>query len=274
MSPQRYGVRVECPTEHGWIPVDHPETLGVTTASLVALPEQEIGWYLDALRGRGIAPWLLLVGESFRGRPWAETMREYRDKYADKVEGWVIGNEPDLVSPSSWTMAQREFSRLLWTARDALPDALLYAGGLASGHPGWLLEGGGVELQWVDGVTVHTYGKSPDHFLLPDWYDEYASVKLREYRATLLAMGIDKPLTVGEFGAPVKDFKGDANEHGTYYGLMAETFRGMWAVEPWLADVFAFCYSNRMVPGFGLCDEALNPLPAWSRYRDTIQGIR
>jgi hypothetical protein len=266
---QRFGVRVECPTEHGWIPLDHLETLGVKAASLVALPNQEIGWYLRALKRAGIAPWLLVVGESFAGEPWRETMRRYHDRYGEWVEGWVIGNEADLVSYSSWTMSQREFSRLLWTARDAMPHATIYAGGLAGGQPDWLTDNGGVELQWVDGINVHPYGKSPDPFPLPDWYD---SDLLREYRRKLLSMGLDKPIAVGEFGAPVRDFRGQEDDKGAYYGLMAETFAAMWEVEPWLGDVFAFCYSNRMVDGFGLCDARLNPLPAWHRYRESIRA--
>src|SRR5690242_7186341 len=114
----------------GSSPVDDLAKLGVACVRIVATPEVNLSNYFAALADNDIRVWLVFARESFAGfgpmredgQPTFETlaagMAEYADRYAGQIARFEVGNEPDHVSDSSWTMPQAYFERLLFTARD------------------------------------------------------------------------------------------------------------------------------------------------------------
>jgi hypothetical protein len=200
-------------------------SLGATWVRLVALPDVDLTPALRAYRALGIRVLLVLARES--GVDYAA----YRDRYAGLVDALEVGNEPDLDSPSSWTMTQAELGALGRSARAIWPTATLVLGGLASGQPSWL---DGVDLGWCDAVAVHPYLKDstpgndvPDVGELLDGYRAYG-----------------KPLVISEWG-----WWGDDEERG------AVEVRDMarWAASTGDVELFCyFCLGDWMVPPFGL----------------------
>jgi hypothetical protein len=200
-------------------------SLGATWVRLVALPDVDLTPALRAYRALGIRVLLVLARES--GGDYAA----YRDRYAGLVDAIEVGNEPDLDSPSSWTMTPAELGALGRAARAIWPAATLVLGGLASGQPSWL---DGVDLGWCDAVAVHPYLKDsslgndvPDVGELLDGYRAYG-----------------KPLVISEWG-----WWGDDEERG------ADEVRDMarWAASTGDVELFCyFCLGDWMVPPFGL----------------------
>jgi hypothetical protein len=300
----------------GGIPAEDLGDLGVACVRLVARHDVNNFEYFNALGARGIRIWLVLARESFNGfgpmradgQPAPETlaaaMSEYAHRYQGQIATYEVGNEPDIDSGSSWTMSQADFERLLFRARDRFgSDQNLVAGGLASGNPDWLgdLDAPGRRgLDWVNGIAIHPYGRTPDDRFPfePASYFGRVNDLLADYRSWLDTNGrTDKQLHVSEWGAPLSDFSSEVPAPGrgsagdfmrsirdapaladaarttdvlgaqaTYVRNMAATLRDSSMV----GDAIQFCYSDGMVAGFGLTDGALQPLPAWDAMRPPV----
>lgn len=235
----------------GHIPRDLIQRMGARTVRIVASSRHDVQGYLTDLRVAGIRVWMVLARESFDGfASQANGIAFYADRYRALVDMWEVGNEPDIVSESSWTLAHGSFSRLIATAREVLgPAAQLCAGGLASGHPGWL---GGADPSWmtearkngqepptpadyelaehgkpvrldlVNGVAVHPYGQAPGlpFPFVPEWYFGRVTGLLSNYRSWIdqhsNAPGL--PLHISEWGAPPRDFEPPVPEGGGTLG--------------------------------------------------------
>lgn len=111
------------------------------------------------------------------------------------------------------------------------PRPLLVGGGSVSGQPGWwdAVDAAGLGLQ---GIDVHPYGKDP----------EEARTLLRLYAAHGL------PLYVFEWNRP-------AAEIPAYAQMLDEENVGA---------ACYFCWSDAMVPGFGLLDDQGNETPEFT----------
>lgn len=223
----------------GGIPLDKLRSLGISLVRVVAKQEVDDTAYFKQLNDAGIRIWLTMASESFAGfDSWNAAFDEYKRRYASYVDWWEAGNEPDIVSDSSWMLAQGTYATLLLTARDRLgSNANIAAGGLASGLPGWLegddpewlgrfrsgelpstfaLEhldfgemGKPVNLDWVNGVAIHPYGQGPGEPFAQNPGGPFGRVdhKVREYRQWLDTHRPDKSLHVSEWGAPVSEFE-------------------------------------------------------------------
>lgn len=202
--------------------------LGATWVRCVAYPEDDISDWIRSCHDHGVRVLLVLASESIGTNPnlWNMNITEFRDRYWGLVDAWQLANEPDHVSPSSWTMDPEMLSMLLRMGRDVLGwDAYIVGAGLASGQPSWAWD---VEWGPCSAIACHPYAKDPGSPEL-DWM-------LGEYSA------IGKPLWVTEY-------------HARSIG-MAAALRDDWRVQVALA----FCWSDSMVPGFGLIEDyrALN----------------
>jgi hypothetical protein len=159
----------------------------------------------------------------------------YTRLYGSLVDVVQIGNEPDLASPSSWTMAQGDLAALGRAARMAFPRPMpLACAGLASGHPEWLA---GVDLSWADAIAFHPYLKDApnptDIEDLPDvdgLVDGYAAYGL--------------PLLITEWGWWDDREPRASEEVRDMVGWAARTGD--------IEAFFYFCASDGMVPPFGL----------------------
>lgn len=213
----------------GHIPVSIIRGLGVTWVRIVAMPTINLTPYFQELRANGINILLVLARES--GNDYAR----YAQLYGGLVAAIQCGNEPDLVSPSSWTMSQQEVGDLGKLARRFFPRPMpLVCAGLASGHPEWLQ---GVDLSPFDALAFHPYLKDAAN---PGDLEDLQDVDtlIPDYAAYGL------PLLVTEWG-----WWDDAEPRAS------EEVRDMtrWAAQTGDLEVFFyFCAADSMVPPFGL----------------------
>lgn len=194
--------------------------LGARWARCVGYRDVNISEWIRGCRDHGVKVLMVLARESIDG-DWERNLTWFRDLYSGRVHAVQIGNEPDHVSPSSWTMAPRDLNRLLVTARSVFgPDKLLIGPGLVSGHPGWA-----AQIDWapVDGISLHPYAKDPGTPALDNLiagYEEYGlPLWATEYHARTIGMA-----------AALRD-------------------------DPRIGVAMAFCMSDSMVPGFGMLED-------------------
>ena len=197
--------------------------LGATWARTVAYPDADISDWIRGCHSQGVRVLLVLARESIGAdaNGWRENIDMYRDRYPGLIDAWQVGNEADHESPSSWTMEKADLSNLLQVARQRLgSEAYIVGAGLVSGHPSWAA---GVNWNPVSAIACHPYAKFPSTPELDDLLSGY------------IAHG--KPLWVTEY-------------HARTIG-MAAALRN----HPHLQVTLAFCYSDSMVPGFGLVED-------------------
>jgi hypothetical protein len=232
---------------------------GVKWARLVALPEVNAIFYLDELRDAGINTLLVLASESFHNAPWDEMCREYAHRYHGRIDAVQVANEPDIESPSSWTMHPNDLNRLLGYARDAFRQTILVGPGLASGQPQWVEN---IDLSLIDALGVHPYGQNvPNWGESPYGFDGHIGLLLNGYQRSS-----GKPLWVTEWGA-------NANELGEeraaeYVEYMLDYLRDRVDV----ATAFYFCWHSRMVPKFGLLREDDSRSPSYDAFVSVSGG--
>jgi hypothetical protein len=188
--------------------------------------------------------------------------RSLAQRYGNGVDAWQIWNEPDLapqpgydvyVPPGHYGVMLRDAA----TAIRSFSARPVITGGLASGDPSYLTRArdavGGLT---VDAVAVHPYGqRAPDNWPNPTWGFGNMSDLFNRY----LAFG--KPLWVSEVGVNTPDGEFQANYLENVYRLAETQYPGRVPV------VFWFCWSDGMVPPFGLLDANGNPKPAYHRYQ-------
>jgi hypothetical protein len=202
--------------------------LGATWIRIVAMPDHDLSEYFERCRAAGLKILLVLARES------GGDYRRYWDRYEHLIDAIQVGNEADLVSPSSWTMSQTELTSLGRTVRALFPLTPLVCSGMASGHPSWL---GGVDLSWADAVACHPYAKDSEN---PSDLEDQPDMQplIREYAR------FGKPVLVTEWGWPSDDEPRSSEE-------VRDAIR--WAAQTDEVEVFFyFCASDSMVPPFGL----------------------
>ncbi len=211
----------------GHIPIDVIRGLGATWVRVVAMPDIDLSRYFMDIAARGIRILLVLAKES--GGDYAL----YQRRYGKLIHALQVGNEPDLASPSSWTMTQAELVSLGKAARKMFPSTPLVCAGLASGHPEWLQ---GVDLSWCDALAVHPYGKSPSKtWPQPGWGTGYMGDLLDGYAA------YGKPLLVTELGLSTDQV--DEAFQAEYLTRCGEYLNHREDIEVWQW----FCASDTMV---------------------------
>ncbi|MCC7536854.1 MAG: hypothetical protein IT379_11600 [Deltaproteobacteria bacterium] len=216
---------------------------------------------MAALRSAGIRVLLLVDYASVPGKPasdasdgeWESYLAtfvagagELGRHYGDSVDAWQLWNEPDLFDPGGPYdpgVPERHLGALLRDAAAAIRASSVrpvVTAGLASGDPGYLqraIDATG-ELT-VDAIAVHPYGqRAPDGWPDPSWGFGEMSDLFDRY----LAFGL--PLWVSEIGTIDEPI---AAEYLTnVYALAGGEHAGRVQV------VFWFCWSDAMVPPFGI----------------------
>jgi hypothetical protein len=220
--------------------------LGSKSARCVAYPDFDLtAWLRECQRLR--LETILILGSESIGHDesrWAGAITDFRRRYGGLPTYWQIGNEPDARpnEQSSWNMSPSQYNRLLRTARIELgPEARLLTAGLVSGNPSWLNT---VELQHVNGVAYHPYGKNPGALWRgEDWgTGEWLPLHLG-YKA--IADRYRLPLFVTEVGWQTEGNGAIPEElQAEYLTVMLRT------ISPHVASVLWFCRHDYL--GFGL----------------------
>lgn len=228
------------------------------------------------LRASGIRVLLLLDYASVPGKPasdaddgawvgylasFVEGVRELGAHYGDAVDAWQLWNEPDLRDPGGPYdpgVPERHFGALLRDGAAALRASStrpVVTAGLASGDPGYLQRAiDAVGELGVDAISVHPYGqRAPDGWPDPTWGFGEMSDLFDRY----LAFGL--PLWVSEIGTVDEANQADYLEH--VYALAGGEYAGRVQVVLW------FCWSDAMVPPFGLYAADGTAKDAYARYR-------
>lgn len=191
-------------------------------------------------------------------------LTDLANHYRDGVDAWQIWNEQDLNAPGTGYdpgVPAHQYGLLLRDAQPilrAVSTRPIVTGGHASGNAAYLTtvraNAGGVLP--VDYVAVHPYGqRAPDNWPSSTWGFGNMSDLFDRY----LAYG--KPLWVSEIGHDTTDTAFQADYLANVYALARGEYAGRVPV------VFWFCWSDAMVPSFGLLTSGGAAKPAYTRYR-------
>jgi hypothetical protein len=192
------------------------------------------------------------------------TLSDLANHYRDSVDAWQVWNEQDLFAPGSGYDPGVPAHQYGYMLRDARPAIRAYSsrpivtGGLASGDANYLgtvrtYAGGSLPVEYV---AVHPYGqRAPDGWPDPGWGFGEMSDLFDRY----LAYG--KPLWVSEIGTDTTDTGFQANYLENVYRLASGEYANRVPV------VFWFCWSDAMVPSFGVLYSNGAAKDAYSRYQ-------
>ncbi|MFQ5612972.1 MAG: N-acetylmuramoyl-L-alanine amidase [Anaerolineae bacterium] len=187
-----------------------------------------------------------------------------------------VWNEPDHPDTPDYSPTLREnvFGRMLRRTYDAIkavdPGFPVITAGLAAGDPSWLSR----VIQSQDGtlpadiLAFHPYGQRPDpDWPHPNWAFGYVGDLLnRYYRA-----GQRKPVWITEMGVKEEDL--DHNRE-TVAEFLTRYYRAMTTrYSDKVEQLFWFCYSDGMVPTFGLVDGGGNRKPAYRAFREAATRV-
>ncbi len=187
---------------------------------------------------------------------------EIASRYGNGVDAWQIWNEPDLFAPGTGYdpgIPPHLYGVMLRDTAGAIrarSTRTVVTGGLASGDPGYLTRArSAVGGLFVDAVSVHPYGqRAPDNWPHSGWGFGNMSDLFDRY----LAFGL--PLWVTEIGTVDSSIQAAYLEN--VYEL-AESYSGR------VDRVFWFCWSDGMVPPFGVVTAGGAAKPAYWSYRAT-----
>ena len=233
----------------------------------------------------GIKSLVILTYDTYPNRPAPESGNPEWDQYIDRfarratqiaqvLSEWSpafqVWNEPDHpVHPGyAPTLREEVFGRMLRRTYDAIksvnPAFTVVTGGLASGNPSWLtrvIQSQGGRLP-ADAVAFHPYGQRPDrNWPHPNWAFGYVGDLLNSYYRA----GQQKPLWITEMGVKEQDVSNNRSQAAEflrrYYQAMTTRYSDKVQQLHW------FCYSDGMVPTFGLTDANGQRKPAYDAFR-------
>lgn len=247
---------------------------------VVARRDAAVADYVAQARDAGIRVLAVMARESFPDGDLDEaTLTDVARAYAKQYEpdAWQLANEPDAGwnpaagdeensaavrgpgHPSSWCMDPPDFAGMVKTCAAAIrsvrPTATIITAGLTSGSPEYLARCGKLP---VDGVAVHPYGQRPEPSReawenLPGNFGFVGNL--------LGSYGIfGLPLWVTEVG--VSTTEASRSLQARYCEAMMSLLRD----RPDVSAGFWFCYSDGMVPEFGLLDKNGGKKPAFNRF--------
>ncbi len=237
-----------------------------------------------AYREAGIASLVILTYDTFPNRPSPDGSDGDWDRYIERFSrragqiaqllapwrpAYQVWNEPDHPPAGNYVPTLREavFGRMLRQSRNAIkavdPGALVVTAGLATGDPGWLtrvINSLGGDLP-ADIVAFHPYGQRPEPSWPRDnWGFGYVGSLLNSYYTA----GQRKPIWITEMG--VKQNEVDNPDQAAeflsrYYHTITNRFSDK------VQQLLWFCYSDGMVPPFGLIDINNNRKPIYHSFK-------
>ena len=266
------GINIDPANEHGRPSVQQIRDLGATWVRFTFKDDSHgphptrFEFYdevVQELNQAGVKILMILGYETYPGKPThdadeaaceayiarlAARCSQIAQHYGSQVQAYQIWNEPDYQEPEDEydpCVRVEVFGHLLRATFEAIREvssATVVMGGLAAGQPGYLDEvrASTNGVLHVDAVGVHPYGRRPtEDWPRPDWGFGVLGDLIRQYNA---AAG--KPIWITEVGT---------NDTSVQDEFPRRTFE---ALNEDLAEVapyvFWFCWSDGMVPPFGL----------------------
>jgi hypothetical protein len=150
----------------------------------------------------------------------------------------VIGNEPDIDGPSSWTMTQGDYLDL-WYAKRSSYDCPALTAGAASGNVGWW-DTVMSAIENCQGMDVHPYGKTPHQAA------ELVTAYQIHYRMMCHVLEWHRP----------------EEEIDEFVAILG---RDQQRILCW------FCWSDANVDGFGLLDANGQPKPEFYHFKQELK---
>jgi len=233
----------------------------------------------------GIDSLVILTYDTFPNRPppngpdgdWNNYIERFARRSGQIVQllakfqpAYQVWNEPDHPIKGDYAPSLREevFGRMLRRTRDVIkgvnPQALVVTAGLAMGNPSWLtkvISSLGGELP-ADIVAFHPYGQRPEpNWPDPNWAFGYFGDLLNGYYRA----GQRKPIWITEMGVKEEDLNHNREQVAEfidkYYNTVITRFSDK------VQKLIWFCYSDGMVPPFGLTEASGNRKPAYATYK-------
>jgi hypothetical protein len=240
-----------------------------------------------AYHAAGIGSLVILTYDTYPNRPAPNGSDADWDKYIERFAqragqiaqllaewqpAFQIWNEPDHQPSGNYVPTLREsvFGRMMRRTYDAIkavsPKAQIMTAGLAAGDPGWLTRAiqatpGGFPDDMI--VAFHPYGQRPEpSWPRPDWAFGYVGNLLNGYYRA----GGRHKMWITEIGIKVEDVNNDPNMAAEFLRRYYRTISTNYSDK--VDQLFWFCYSDGMVPPFGLLDASGNKKPMYNTYRE------
>jgi hypothetical protein len=254
--------------------------------------------YIDELQSAGIGVLLLVDYETWSGKPaynasvsvWDDYISDFAARvgviaqhYKNKISAYEIWNEEDFPpgNPSyDPSVPPQIYSRLLRKAYKAIKkeDAgvPVVVGGLESGSLSYLqtIITAASGVLWADGVAVHPYGRRPSQ----DWPNSHWGLgPMNPFMASIesaiqsvLSHNRSVPLYITEYG--VYETNPQPQFPFRFYSALNESNSGLDPYNNYPCPVaFWFCWSDSMVPPYGLVQSNGNPKPIYYSYQKFAQ---
>lgn len=243
----------------------------------------------EDLKKAGIGSLVILTYDTYPNRPdpnaHDDAYNAYIDNFArrsgqiakllaDLKPAFQVWNEPDhpihpgYVPTLSETVYARMQQRTYEAVKNVDSNLLVVTGGLSQGNPSWLsrvIQKAGGTLH-ADIVAFHPYGQRPEpNWPDPNWAFGYVGGLINGYYKA----GKSHPLWITEMGIKEADLGNDRQKCGEFLRRYYKTIANSYADR--VQELMWFCYSDGMVPTFGLKDEALNPKPIYNAFKQAVQ---
>ncbi len=244
-----------------------------------------------AYKNVGVDSLVILTYDTYPNRPAPNASNAPWDQYIERFArrsaqiaqllapvnpAFQVWNEPDHPVKGDYAPTLREevFGRMLRRTYEAIKqvgDFTVVTAGLASGNPSWLttvIRSLGGQLP-ADAVAFHPYGQRPDpNWPRSNWGFGFVGKLLNDYYRA----GQRKPLWITEMGVKEEDLGHNRERVAEflrrYYRTIVTDYQDKVPHFQW------FCYSDGMVPTFGLLEANGNRKPAYGAYKQIVQELR
>ncbi len=238
----------------------------------------------------GIGSLVILTYDTYPNKPpfdgdWNDYINRFANRsrqIAELLAPWQpafqIWNEADhdrknVGTPYDPCVRSEPFGQMLRRTHDAVksvnPAFKTVVGGLASGNHTWLtkvIKSQGGQLP-ADIVAFHPYGQRPEpNWPSPNWAFGYFGDLLNNYYQA----GRRKTVWITEMGIKEQDVGDNREQAAEFLRRYYKTITTKYANS--VEQLFWFCYSDGMVPTFGLKDANQTPKPIYSAFRQAVDA--
>ncbi len=291
-----FGLNIDPKNPYGEAPITSLQELGIGSVRIEfkdssegdQIPTDGFNFFdskIDSYHTSNIEILMIIDYSSLAGTPWGSSdpiaWTAFSEKYSaranviathykGKISAYQIWNEPDLVGDESYKpyIPSQSYGKILKKAYETIkaadPNAKVITGSFASGNMSYISQmksaaGGTI---YADAVAIHPYGqRAPDNMPQPQW----GFGNLSEFITIVKGYSSGKPLWITELGTVDQNYQSDYVK--AVYRMTFNQFRTA------IDRVFWFCWSDSMVPPFGLVDTNQQPKNTYHSYKSIFQEL-